>query len=266
MKAAGFSEKLVSSHGSPWRRPPPPPHRWPLSWFAHRSEKQMRWLHVTRHQTRLGTGFEFQRGKRYISSPKAPKSSLGPTEPRIPWVPGFAAVEWLGREFNHSPQCSEVRNEWSRTSSPRIRLHGVDNENDIFSLSLLRLMLLRVPSTLAWQNRKLPRYELFVRSPILSVLNSSASCQGSWRLRCGEVNVATYSLPPKRDMLILLSGTGFFLSWIQSASVPGGFRSSNQGRLVKNEESISILRKQFTLPKTENDLEKRWVGIMENTN
>jgi len=53
---------------------------------------------------------------------------------------------------------------------------------------------------------------------------------------------------------------------IQYVSVPGGFRSSNQGRLVKNEESISILQKQFTLLKAENDLEKRWVGILENPN
>jgi hypothetical protein len=51
---------------------------------------------------------------------------------------------------------------------------------------------------------------------------------------------------------------------IQSASVLGGFRCSNQVRLVKNEESITTLQTQFTLLKAKTDLEKRWVGIMEN--
>jgi hypothetical protein len=65
------------------------------------------------------------------------KSPVGPTQSRIPWVPGFAVVDRLGREVNHSPSCSkDVPNEWSRTSPP-IRLHGVDRKNVIFTLSLL---------------------------------------------------------------------------------------------------------------------------------
>jgi len=38
----------------------------------------------------------------------------------------FLVVERLGREADHSPaSIAEVKNEWSSTSTPIVRLHGV---------------------------------------------------------------------------------------------------------------------------------------------
>jgi hypothetical protein len=90
---------------------------------------------------------------------------------------------------------------------------------------------------------------------------SGSSASALWRSQRRNLLVSSetgYGDTFVRDRILLVR--------IQSASVQGGFRSSNQGRLVKNEESISILQKQFTLLKAENDLEKRWVGIIENPN
>ena len=42
-------------------------------------------------------------------------------------------VKWPGCEVNHSPSSkTKVKNEWSYTCSPSIRLHAVDNENYFF--------------------------------------------------------------------------------------------------------------------------------------
>jgi hypothetical protein len=54
--------------------------------------------------------------------------ALGPTQPPIQWVPGALSlgVKRPGREADHSPPSSaEVKNAWSYTSTPPIRLHGV---------------------------------------------------------------------------------------------------------------------------------------------
>jgi hypothetical protein len=55
-------------------------------------------------------------------------AALGPTQPPIQWVPGALSlgVKRPGREADHSlPSSAEVKNVWSYTSTPPIRLHGV---------------------------------------------------------------------------------------------------------------------------------------------
>jgi len=52
----------------------------------------------------------------------------GPTQLPIQWVPGALSlgVKRPRRKADHSPPSStEVRNAWSYTSTPQIRLHGV---------------------------------------------------------------------------------------------------------------------------------------------
>jgi hypothetical protein len=54
--------------------------------------------------------------------------ALGPSQPPIQRVPGAhtLGVKRPGREADNSPQSSaEVKNEWSYTSTPSIRFHGV---------------------------------------------------------------------------------------------------------------------------------------------
>jgi len=58
-----------------------------------------------------------------VSSP-----ALVPTQPPIQWVPGSISpgVKRLGSESDHSLSSSaEVKNAWSYTSTPPIRVHGV---------------------------------------------------------------------------------------------------------------------------------------------
>jgi hypothetical protein len=53
----------------------------------------------------------------------APTLALGSTHPPIRWMPG---VKRPGRETDHSPPSSaEVKNAWSYTSTPSIRLYGL---------------------------------------------------------------------------------------------------------------------------------------------
>jgi hypothetical protein len=58
----------------------------------------------------------------------ASRTALEPTQPPIQWVSGALSlgVKRPGREADHSPPSSaEVKNAWSYTSTPPIRLHGV---------------------------------------------------------------------------------------------------------------------------------------------
>jgi hypothetical protein len=58
----------------------------------------------------------------------ASRTALGPTQPPIQCVTGALSlgVKRPGRESDHSPPSSdEVKNAWSYTSTPTIRLHGV---------------------------------------------------------------------------------------------------------------------------------------------
>jgi hypothetical protein len=49
--------------------------------------------------------------------------ALGPTQPPIRYVPGVVKRPY--READHLPSSAEVKNAWSYTSTPPIRLHGV---------------------------------------------------------------------------------------------------------------------------------------------
>jgi hypothetical protein len=56
------------------------------------------------------------------------RTALGPTQPPIHWVPGALSlgVKRPGRDADHSPPSSaEVKNTWSYTSTPPIRLRAV---------------------------------------------------------------------------------------------------------------------------------------------
>jgi hypothetical protein len=58
----------------------------------------------------------------------ASRTALGPTQPPIQWVPWTLSlgVKRPGLEADHSlPSSAEVKNDWSYTSTPPIRLHGV---------------------------------------------------------------------------------------------------------------------------------------------
>jgi hypothetical protein len=79
--------------------------------------------------------FDSRRGLGIFLFTTASRTALGLTQPPIQWVPGTLSlgVKWPGREADHSPPSScEVKNEWSYTFTPPIRLHGVvhrDNFN-----------------------------------------------------------------------------------------------------------------------------------------
>jgi hypothetical protein len=70
----------------------------------------------------------------------ASRTALGPTQPRIQWVPGALSlgVKRPGREADHSPPSSaEVKNAWNYTSTPPVRLHDVVvKHRDSFTLTL----------------------------------------------------------------------------------------------------------------------------------
>jgi hypothetical protein len=74
------------------------------------------------------------RDKRFLSCTKRPGRLGDPTSHLFIGHRGsFPAVKRLGHEVNHSsPSNDEVKQEWSYTSSPPIRLHGVDRENFTF--------------------------------------------------------------------------------------------------------------------------------------
>jgi hypothetical protein len=58
----------------------------------------------------------------------ASRTALGPTQPSIQWAPEVLSlrVQRPVRETDHSPPFNaEVKNAWSYTSIPALRLHGV---------------------------------------------------------------------------------------------------------------------------------------------
>jgi len=59
--------------------------------------------------------------------PKTSSPAAGPSQPHIHWAP---RVQRLGRKVKHSPPYNtEVKNEWSGTCNPPIRLYDVDKHN-----------------------------------------------------------------------------------------------------------------------------------------
>jgi hypothetical protein len=73
-------------------------------------------------------GFNSWQGLGIILFNAVSRTALGPTQPLIQWVPEALSlgVKRPGREADHSPPSSaKVKNAWSYTSTPPIRLHGV---------------------------------------------------------------------------------------------------------------------------------------------
>jgi hypothetical protein len=90
------------------------------------------WLHSSvRTVTRLRDGrpgFDSRYGQGVFLFTTASKTTLEPTQPPIQWLPGALSprIKRPGREVNHTPPPSaEVKNGWSYTYTPLIRLHGV---------------------------------------------------------------------------------------------------------------------------------------------
>jgi hypothetical protein len=86
---------------------------------------------VERWATGWATGvlrFVSRRGLGIFLFTTASRTALGPTQLPIQWVPGVLCreVKRPGSEADHSsPSSAEVKNAWSYTSTPSIRLHGV---------------------------------------------------------------------------------------------------------------------------------------------
>jgi hypothetical protein len=75
----------------------------------------------------LDQGFETQQWLGIFFTTMS-RPALGPTQPPSQWVPGALSlgVKRPGHEADHSPpSCAEVKNAWSYTSTPPIRLRGM---------------------------------------------------------------------------------------------------------------------------------------------
>ena len=70
------------------------------------------------------------RDKRFFSSPKRPNQLLGPISFLVDgYLCSFQRVKLAEREAAHSPASSaEVKNDWSYTSTPPLRRHGLDKD------------------------------------------------------------------------------------------------------------------------------------------
>jgi hypothetical protein len=78
--------------------------------------------------------FDSRRGLGIFLFTTASRTALGPTQPPIQWVPRALSlgVKRPGREADHSPPSrAEVKNAWSYTSTPPIRLHGVSTGTNL---------------------------------------------------------------------------------------------------------------------------------------
>jgi hypothetical protein len=81
---------------------------------------------ATGYRLEIGVlGFDFKRELGIFLFTTASRPALGPTQPPIQWVPGsFPGVKRPRREADHSsPSSAEVKNAWTYTSTPPIRLH-----------------------------------------------------------------------------------------------------------------------------------------------
>ena len=72
----------------------------------------------------MGPRFECWHGEEVFFYLKSSRPSLEPTRSPIQWVPGLK-VKRSGRDMDHAlPFSADVKNEWSRTSTP-LYLHDV---------------------------------------------------------------------------------------------------------------------------------------------
>jgi hypothetical protein len=72
--------------------------------------------------------FDSRRGLEIFLFTTVSRTALGPTQPPIQWVPGALSlgIKQPERQADHlPPSTAEVKNAWSYTSIPPIRLHGV---------------------------------------------------------------------------------------------------------------------------------------------
>jgi hypothetical protein len=72
------------------------------------------------------SGFDSRQGLGiFLFATAVSRPALGPTQQPIQWMPEAlsSGVKWLGREADHSlPSTAEVKNAWSYTSAPPIRV------------------------------------------------------------------------------------------------------------------------------------------------
>jgi hypothetical protein len=71
--------------------------------------------------TSLRSEFNTREGQKIRHFSTLSRPALGPTEPRIQWVPGALSpeVKWPGREADHTPPSSaEVKKIWIYASTP----------------------------------------------------------------------------------------------------------------------------------------------------
>jgi len=67
------------------------------------------------------------------TSPKRPDRPYGPLSLLFKGWSSFTGIKRPTREGDHSPpSTAEVKNEWSYTSAPPLRLHGADRGNHTF--------------------------------------------------------------------------------------------------------------------------------------
>jgi hypothetical protein len=88
--------------------------------------KRMRWLGPVARMGEMRNAYNNLVGKPRITT--ASKTALGPTQPPIEWVPGALSLGVSGRGvklITHLYLVQRSKNEWSYTSTPPIRLHGV---------------------------------------------------------------------------------------------------------------------------------------------
>jgi hypothetical protein len=87
---------------------------------------------ITQSVQRQGYGFngpgrESRQGKDIFLFSKTFRHFLGPTQPLFS---GYWGVKRTGREVDHSPPSgAKAKNEWCLSSTPPIRLHGVERGN-----------------------------------------------------------------------------------------------------------------------------------------